>query len=159
MTEDFLWGTRSVRATFLRFIHTSPISEAECPHKPMEQSEFFHEYLKYLGATLRFREPSRPRRTFYQELVKGVASNPLCAYIILSASEVRSFWSWALAANYLSFRFPRDRLRMRYLSVTWASNQAGQIYPTVFGVNWQKQLRTPSTTVLGYAPSRIMSAS
>lgn len=57
---------------------------------------------------------SRPRRVLYDELVEGVVKDPLCGLFGLSLAELRSFWSWAPAVNYLMFTLLRQH-RLRWL--------------------------------------------
>lgn len=74
----------------------------QCRRKYRKQSEFLHECRLALWATPRFSELSRPRKILYRDLVERVASDPLTGWLGLSATGLRSFWSWAPVTIYLN---------------------------------------------------------
>ena len=93
---------RSVRDAFPSLTITPPVFWAERRRRSKRLSPFLVECRSALKAFPRSSDLSRKRGLLYHELVEGVAKDPLSDRLDLSVSELRSFWSWAPAADYLS---------------------------------------------------------
>lgn len=78
----------------LCFTITPPISWGKCRQCCGRLSNFPSECQSALKVIPWSRDLSQPRKILYHELVERVARDPLYDWLSLSASELRSFWSW-----------------------------------------------------------------
>lgn len=87
---EYWQGIRSGRGVLgpLSLALPSLCSGVDCRRKPPKQSKFFHDCWTALLTTPRSSDISRHRKPLYWELVEGVASDPLCGQLSLSAIVV-----------------------------------------------------------------------
>lgn len=112
LREDLILEA-SFRVTFPSLTLTSPVSRAKRCRRLQKQKIMFLQVIP--GSS----DPSGPRRHLYQVLVEEAVLNSLCGRLVLSVTELRSFWIWEPITDYfgnnefsLTLRFIRNSLSL-----------------------------------------------